>query len=149
MQLTWLDIFFFVSFFLVVVGVSMYKSRRETTSEDFFLASRDLLWPFIGLSLRLCEPSWRFTRWPSLGARLTGPGFGECALLLTAKEKVGEIAGAIQQAYCKKFRIHAAVITVTDNLESDIGWPLNAQAAISYYQTETRLSGSIERRLDL
>ena len=41
----------FVAFFAVVVGVSMYKSRREETGEDFFLAGRGLLWPFIGLSL--------------------------------------------------------------------------------------------------
>jgi len=51
MGLTVLDITVFVAFFAVVVGVSMYKSRREETSEDFFLASRGLLWPLIGLSL--------------------------------------------------------------------------------------------------
>jgi SSS family solute:Na+ symporter len=51
MGLTFLDICTFVAFFGIVVGVSMYKSRRERTSEDFFLASRSLFWPFIGLSL--------------------------------------------------------------------------------------------------
>jgi len=51
MQLTLLDIIVFVTFFGVVVGVSMYKSRKEETSEDFFLASRGLIWPMIGLSL--------------------------------------------------------------------------------------------------
>ncbi len=51
MQLTWLDILTFLAFFGVVIGVSMYKSRKEETSEDFFLASRGLTWPLIGLSL--------------------------------------------------------------------------------------------------
>jgi len=51
MGLTPLDISVFVAFFAVVIGVSMYKSRREETSEDFFLASRGLFWPMIGLSL--------------------------------------------------------------------------------------------------
>ncbi|MBN2090061.1 solute:sodium symporter family transporter, partial [candidate division KSB1 bacterium] len=51
MQLTWLDIVVFLGFFGIVVGVSMYKSRKEETSEDFFLASRGLTWPLIGLSL--------------------------------------------------------------------------------------------------
>jgi len=51
MGLTALDITVFLAFFAVVVGVSMYKSRREETSEDFFLASRGLFWPLIGLSL--------------------------------------------------------------------------------------------------
>ncbi len=49
--LTIRDIVVFVAFFAVVVGVSMYKSRREETGEDFFLASRGLVWPLIGLSL--------------------------------------------------------------------------------------------------
>jgi len=51
MELSWLDISLFVLFFLIVVGVSMYKSRKEKTGEDFFLASRGLIWPLIGLSL--------------------------------------------------------------------------------------------------
>lgn len=51
MGLTPLDVTIFITFFAVVVGVSMYKSRREETSEDFFLAGRGLLWPLIGLSL--------------------------------------------------------------------------------------------------
>ncbi len=51
MELSWLDLSLFIMFFLIVVGVSMYKSRREKTGEDFFLASRGLIWPLIGLSL--------------------------------------------------------------------------------------------------
>jgi len=51
MQLSWLDILMFLAFFGVVVGVSMYKSRKEETSEDYFLAGRGLIWPMIGLSL--------------------------------------------------------------------------------------------------
>ena len=51
MGLSFFDVALFVAFFAVVVGVSMYKSRKEETGEDFFLAGRGLLWPFIGLSL--------------------------------------------------------------------------------------------------
>ncbi len=51
MGLSWIDVLFFLMFFAIVVGVSMYKSRREETGEDFFLASRGLIWPLIGLSL--------------------------------------------------------------------------------------------------
>jgi len=51
MKLTFLDISVFVAFFVVVVFVSMYKSRKEKTGEEYFLAGRGLLWPFIGLSL--------------------------------------------------------------------------------------------------
>lgn len=51
MNLDLLDISVFIAFFAIVVGVSLYKSRSEKTSEDFFLASRSLTWPLIGLSL--------------------------------------------------------------------------------------------------
>jgi len=51
MELSWLDVSVFLAFFGVVIGVSMYKSRKEKTGEDFFLASRGLVWPLIGLSL--------------------------------------------------------------------------------------------------
>jgi len=51
MDLSFFDIASFLLFFLIVVGVSMYKSRREESGEDFFLAGRGLLWPMIGLSL--------------------------------------------------------------------------------------------------
>ena len=51
MELSLFDIASFLLFFLVVVGVSMYKSRKEESGEDFFLAGRGLLWPIIGLSL--------------------------------------------------------------------------------------------------
>jgi SSS family solute:Na+ symporter len=47
----WIDIAIFLAFFAVVIVTSMYKSRREETGEDFFLAGRDLFWPLIGLSL--------------------------------------------------------------------------------------------------
>ena len=50
-MLNWLDISVFVLFFAVVVGVSMFKSRREKGSEDYFLGGRGLIWPLIGISI--------------------------------------------------------------------------------------------------
>ena len=51
MRLSTIDNALFILFFVIVVGVSMYKSRKRGTGEDFFLAGRGLLWPMIGLSL--------------------------------------------------------------------------------------------------
>ena len=51
MGLNWLDSAVFLCFFGVVVGFSMYKSRREETGEDYFLAGRGLVWWLIGFSL--------------------------------------------------------------------------------------------------
>ncbi len=45
------DIGVFLAFIGVVVGFSMFKSRREKTSEDYFLASRGLKWWLIGISI--------------------------------------------------------------------------------------------------
>ncbi len=51
MSLNWFDISVFVIFITFVVSYSMYKSRKEKTSEDYFLASRGLSWPLIGFSI--------------------------------------------------------------------------------------------------
>lgn len=73
MELSWIDIGIFVVFFLIVVGVSMYKSRHEETGEDFFLASRGLIWPMIGLSLIAANISTEhFVGMAGQGAGITG-----------------------------------------------------------------------------
>jgi SSS family solute:Na+ symporter len=52
MQLNWLDIGIFLVFICFVVGTSLYKSRKKKeTSEDYFLAGRNLGWYLIGFSL--------------------------------------------------------------------------------------------------
>ena len=52
MNLSWIDIGFFLAFICFVVGISLYKSRKKKeTSEDYFLAGRSLFWYLIGFSL--------------------------------------------------------------------------------------------------
>lgn len=51
MNLSWFDIGIFLAFISFVVGTSLYKSRKEDTSEDYFLAGRNLGWYLIGFSL--------------------------------------------------------------------------------------------------
>lgn len=50
-----LSLFTFVLFFLIVVGVSIWKSRKKAgdaeCSSDFFLGGRNLTWPLIGISI--------------------------------------------------------------------------------------------------
>lgn len=49
------DLLVFIAFFVVVVGLSVWKSRKakghEENSSDFFLAGRGLTWPLIGISI--------------------------------------------------------------------------------------------------
>lgn len=46
-----IDVAVFVAFVACVITVGMLKSRKEKTSEDYFLAGRGLIWPLIGFSL--------------------------------------------------------------------------------------------------
>ena len=47
----WLKIVTFVGFLGVVIAISLFKSRKEESSEDYFLAGRKLTWWLIGFSL--------------------------------------------------------------------------------------------------
>jgi len=51
MELSPLDLGVFIGFIGLVIGVSLYASRREDTTEDYFLAGRNLTWGLVGLSL--------------------------------------------------------------------------------------------------
>lgn len=51
MELSGLDIGILVIFFLCVITVGLFKSRKERTSEDYFLAGRGLKWWLVGFSL--------------------------------------------------------------------------------------------------
>ena len=51
MELNIFDVIVFVGFFAAVIGVSLFKSRKEKSSEDYFLAGRGLTWPLIGISI--------------------------------------------------------------------------------------------------
>ncbi|MGA1238030.1 MAG: sodium:solute symporter family transporter, partial [Limisphaerales bacterium] len=49
------DLWGFVGFFVLVMGVSLWKSRHlrghRDDSADYFLAGRGLAWPLIGVSI--------------------------------------------------------------------------------------------------
>jgi len=51
MELNFLDVIIIVVFFVGVIGLGLSKSRKEKTSEDYFLAGRGLNWVLIGFSL--------------------------------------------------------------------------------------------------
>lgn len=51
MGFTLLDFILFIAFIALVVGISLYASRKQDSSEDYFLAGRRLTWWLIGISL--------------------------------------------------------------------------------------------------
>ena len=50
-----IDLAAFITFFLVVIGFSLWKSRKpkdgSQDGSDFFLGGRSLTWPIIGISM--------------------------------------------------------------------------------------------------
>jgi len=51
MELNPVDLACFVGFIVMVIAVSLFASRKEDDSEDYFLAGRNLGWGLIGISL--------------------------------------------------------------------------------------------------
>ena len=45
------DIAILVIYLALTIALGLYLSRKHDTAEDYFLAGRSMIWPFIGLSL--------------------------------------------------------------------------------------------------
>jgi SSS family solute:Na+ symporter len=125
MGLTILDIATFVAFFAVVVGVSMYKSRREKTSEDFFLASRGLFWPLIGLSLIAANISTEHF------VGMAGQGAGIAGMAIAGYEWMAAITlVAVCFLFVPKF-LKAGIYTIPEYLE--YRYHSSARALMAFY----------------
>lgn len=45
------DVGILVAYFIFTIGLGVWLSRRHQDAEDYFLAGRSMIWPFIGISL--------------------------------------------------------------------------------------------------
>ena len=111
MQLSVLDISVFVAFFGVVVGVSMYKSRREKTGEDYFLAGRSLLWPFIGLSLIAANISTEHF------VGMAGQGAGVAGMAIASYEWIAAITLVFVAIFFLPRFLRSGIFTIPEYLE--------------------------------
>ena len=111
MQLHWLDLTIFVIFFIVVVGVSMYKSRREKTGEDFFLAGRSLVWPLIGFSLIAANISTEHF------VGMSGQGAGVAGLAVASYEWMAAITLVIVALFFLPKFLRSGIYTIPEYLE--------------------------------
>ncbi len=105
------DIILFLLFFLVVVGVSMYKSRKEETGEDFFLASRGLVWPFIGLSLIAANISTEHF------VGMAGQGAGSAGMAIASYEWMAAICMVLVCLFFLPRFLRAGIYTMPEYLE--------------------------------
>ncbi|MBP7050730.1 MAG: sodium/solute symporter [Phycisphaerae bacterium] len=111
MELNAFDVGVFVAFIAVVVGVSMFKSRRERTSEDYFLAGRGLTWPLIGLSIIAANIS------TEQFVGMSGQGAGSVGLAVSNWQLAGSI-GIVLIAFTLLPRfLKAGIYTMPEYLE--------------------------------
>ena len=107
----WADITIFVAFFVVVVGVSMYKSRREKTGVDFFLAGRGLVWPLIGFSLIAANISTEHF------VGMSGQGAGIAGLAVASYEWMAAITLVVVALFFLPKFLRSGIYTIPEYLE--------------------------------
>jgi SSS family solute:Na+ symporter len=111
MELNAVDIGVFVAFFAVVIGVSMFKSRREKTSEDYFLAGRGLTWPLIGLSIIAANIS------TEQFVGMSGQGAGGVGLAVAGYQLLGAVTiVVVAWLFLPRF-LRAGIYTMPEYLE--------------------------------
>jgi len=111
MELSFLDVGVFLAFFGIVVGVSMYKSRKEETSEDFFLASRGLFWPLIGLSLIAANISTEHF------VGMAGQGAGIAGMAIASYEWMAAICMVLVGIFLLPKFLKSGIYTIPEYLE--------------------------------
>jgi len=111
MNMHWLDLTIFIAFFTLVVGVSMYKSRREKTGEDFFLAGRSLLWPLIGFSLIAANISTEHF------VGMSGQGAGIAGLAVASYEWMAAVTLVVVALFFLPKFLRSGIYTIPEYLE--------------------------------
>ena len=106
-----LDILTFAAFILTVVGFSMYKSRREKTSEDYFLASRGLKWWLIGFSIVAANLS------TEQFVGMAGQAAGHVGLAVSSWQLTGSVGIVIVAFYFLPRFLAAGIYTMPEYLE--------------------------------
>ncbi len=105
------DVAAFALFFLVVVGVSLYMSRRQRDREGYFLAGRSLTWWLIGLSIVAANIS------TEQFVGMAGQGAGSVGLAVSNWQLVGSV-GIVLIAFTLLPRfLRAGLYTIPEFLE--------------------------------
>ncbi len=125
MQLGALDLIVFITFFGVVISVSMYKSRREETGEDFFLAGRSLHWPLIGLSLIAANISTEHF------VGMAGQGAGVAGMAIASYEWMAAIVLVLVALFFLPKFLRTGIFTMPEYLEYRFN--PNARAIMAFY----------------
>ncbi|MHC4685902.1 MAG: sodium:solute symporter family transporter, partial [Planctomycetota bacterium] len=111
MDLNPYDIGVFLAFIGVVVGFSMVKSRKEETSEDYFLASRGLKWWLIGFSIVAANIS------TEQFVGMAGQGAGSVGLAVSGYQLLGAVTIVFVAIFFLPKFLRAGIYTMPEYLE--------------------------------
>ena len=110
-----IDIITFVAFFLVVIGVSLWKSRAQRGADanesDYFLGGRSLTWPIIGISIVAANIS------SEQMVGMAGAGAAEQGLAVSAWQLMGSVFIALIAVTLLPRFLRAGIYTMPEFLE--------------------------------
>lgn len=135
MELHWFDIALFVSFFAVAIGTSLYKSRKEESGEDFFLASRSLRWPLIGISLIAANISTEHF------VGMSGQGAGVMGMAVASYEWIAAICLVFVALFFLPEFLQSGIFTIPEYLE--YRYNSAARAIMAFYTIVIYIAVSI------
>jgi len=111
MQLGWMDGVVFAAFMALVMGVSLYAGRKERSSEDYFLAGRQLTWWLIGFSLIASNISTEHF------VGMAGSAFGRVGLAIASYEWMSAIMLVFVAWWLLPRFLKAGIYTMPEFLE--------------------------------
>ncbi|MEE2876659.1 MAG: solute:sodium symporter family transporter [Candidatus Neomarinimicrobiota bacterium] len=124
MKLTLADGLAFVAFLGIVVGVSLYASRREKDTKDYFLAGRHLTWWLIGFSLIASNISTEHF------VGMAGAGFGEAGLAIASYEWIAAVTLVVMGLWLLPLFLRLGIYTMPEFLEHRYGRPARTLMAV-------------------
>ena len=111
MTLSPFDVVAFVAFVGSVIALSMIKSRKEESSEDFFLAGRGLTWYLIGFSIVAANIS------TEQFVGMSGQGAGSVGLAVSGFQLLGSVTIVFVAIFFLPRFLRAGVYTIPEYLE--------------------------------
>ena len=111
MSLGLIDLIVFCLFMGSVVAISLYASRKEQSSEDYFLAGRSLTWPLIGFSLIASNISTEHF------VGMAGQAFGRVGLAIASYEWMSAICLVFVAWWLLPKFLKAGIYTMPEYLE--------------------------------
>ena len=110
MQFHAIDYCAFIGYIVVVVVFAMYMSRREESSEDYFLAGRKLTWWLIGISLIASNISTEHF------VAMAGAGYST-GLAIASYEWTAAVAIVLVAIFLLPKFLHRGIYTIPEYLE--------------------------------